>query len=669
MGNKFNRVRATLPLFLSRRKKTAAADRQWGNRAFSLPCLCLILALCLFPVFGITARANDYKDTARDNLQIYIKGLIEANHTDTQLTKRLQELLSAAEQQIKDAGGNDQVDHVVDNTKTIADSYLTGGQTKTASFLALYNTYSTPSAKYGETVMIALPLVNYADSPIYDVVVRAEISNKVSEWPFVPDSAGQVQTVRAFPAYVNNTGQNAMDMTATRQDIGFIFTVRDDVKTGFYPLKFSFVYTRNGTEETGELTTYIRITGKSENGNLDEEDEPKSQPRIIVTGFETTPQDVRAGTDFNVTIHIQNTSKDQTVTNVLFNMEAVVEGNDKTDTYAAFLPTSGSSSIYVDSIGPKQTCDLNIELNAKADLAQKPYVLDVNMTYDCRDQMNLQDKASVSIPIWQDSRCETGEPEIVPPDITVGDQTNITFGVYNTGKTTLYNTWVRFKAPSVTGGDTFLGNLSPGATGNVDAMLTGVAATQDDGTITAEVSFENEKGEIQTVEKKLILTVSEAFDESGWDMESGVYSRGDFMEEEMPAEEDPNMGLIIALSVVGGIVLLVVVIVLFRKHKEHRRKLKEAKELEAEIDAYEEAEKALSVMEKTESSMNPKSAARPGMSEDEGMAQDSYRAPETEYAEQTGYHAPETEYTDRTGYRVPETEHMNQTGYRAAKTE
>ena len=53
----------------------------------------------------------------------------------------------------------------------------------------------------------------------------------------------------------------------------------------------------------------------------------------------------------------------------------------------------------------------------------------------------------------------------------VGEQSNVMFQIYNTGKTTLYNVQVKFEADSVEGGDTFIGNLAPDATGNVDAMV------------------------------------------------------------------------------------------------------------------------------------------------------------------------------------------------------
>lgn len=103
----------------------------------------------------------------------------------------------------------------------------------------------------------------------------------------------------------------------------------------------------------------------------------------------------------------------------------------------------------MDRIGANTAADIEIEMTAKADLAQKPYVLDVNMKYDAGTMFDLTDKASVSIPISQESRFDTSIPEVVPADITVGSQSNVMFSIYNTGKTTLYNVQVKFKADSI----------------------------------------------------------------------------------------------------------------------------------------------------------------------------------------------------------------------------
>ena len=101
----------------------------------------------------------------------------------------------------------------------------------TSEFLKLADNYQTQTVQYGQSVIIALPVVNYSKSPLKDVVVTAKISNLVSEWPFVPNVAGATQTIRNFPAYDRDK-----DIHAVRQDIGFNFVVREDVKTGYYPI-------------------------------------------------------------------------------------------------------------------------------------------------------------------------------------------------------------------------------------------------------------------------------------------------------------------------------------------------------------------------------------------------------------------------------------------------
>ncbi len=306
----------------------------------------------------------------------------------------------------------------------------------------------------------------------------------------------------------------------------------------------------------------------------------------MVTGFETNPANVYAGDTFTLTIHVQNTAKDIAVTNVLFDMQAAQEGEDKTNTYSAFLPTSGSSSVYMDKIGADTAADIVIEMTAKADLAQKPYVLDVNMKYDASTMFDLTDKASVSIPILQESRFDTSIPEVVPSDIEVGSQSNVMFSIYNTGKTTLYNVQVKFLADSIEAASAFVGNLQSGNTGNVDVMLTGASATMDDGTIVMEISYEDEAGKVTTQEKTITLFVNEVFMD---DMMMG----GDMMGDDMMMEEEqgPKKGLIIgivAASVAAAAVVLIVFLKLRKKKKAAQALEQEIADLEKELDQEED---------------------------------------------------------------------------------
>lgn len=287
----------------------------------------------------------------------------------------------------------------------------------------------------------------------------------------------------------------------------------------------------------------------------------ESKPRIIVTGFETNPKEIYAGDTFMVTIHVKNTSKEKAVNNVLFDMQAVESGTEANTTYAVFLPTSGSSSVYTDSIGPGSEFDINIEMTAKTDLTQKPYVITVKMKYDSGKDVDLTDEAKVSVPVLQEAKYDTSDIEAMPASISIGSQSNVMFSIYNTGKTTFYNLQVKYEGDSIEGGDTFLGTLKPGETGSVDSMITAVAPSTGDGTIKAKISFENESGELVSFERNFALDVYEE-----------VYMDPS-MPEDIPVDNQGgvNIGLIIGIAAAVVVAAVIIVIVTVRKRKRKRR--------------------------------------------------------------------------------------------------
>lgn len=439
----------------------------------------------------------------------------------------------------------------VNSTKSSMESTAVATVSMTTSeFLQVGDNWATPTVSYGQQIAIVLPVINFGTEELNDLIIEPKMSNIVSEWPFEPDMTSYLQTEPYIPG--NQTKEEAMN---NRREFTFYFTAREDVMSGYYPLKFSVWYTKSGIrcEEPAELTVYVKTIGQPGSGTIGGSGQETSgaRPRIVVTGFETNPAEVYAGDTFTLTIHVKNTAKDAQVTNVLFDMQAAAEGEDKTNTYSAFLPTSGASSVYMDKIAPDTSADIVIEMTAKAGLAQKPYVLEVNMKYDAGTSFDLTDTASVSIPVLQESRFDTSIPEIVPADITVGSQSNVMFSIYNTGKTTLYNVQAKFHADSIDEASAFVGNLQSGATGNVDVMLTGIAPTMDDGTVTMEISYENEAGEVTTTEKTFTLFVTEEIYDDGMMPGDDMMMGEDMMGEE---GKKPKTGLII--SIIAAVVVV-----------------------------------------------------------------------------------------------------------------
>ena len=454
----------------------------------------------------------------------------------------------------------------------------------TSEFLQVGDNWSTPTVSYGQSVSIVLPIINFGTEELNDLIIEPATSTIVTECPFVSDKTGYLHTEPYIPG--NKTYEAAMQ---NRREFTFHFTAREDVMSGYYPLKFRVWYTKSGIrcEEPAEVTVYVRTVGRPGSGTIGGSGEESSgaKPRIIVTGFETTPSQVFAGDTFTLNIHVKNTSKELAVTNLLFDLQAAVEGEDKTNTYVAFLPTSGSSSIYMDKISPDTDAVIEIEMTAKADLAQKPYVLDVNMKYDAGSMFDLTDTASVSIPINQESRFDISTPEVVPTDITVGSQSNVMFSIYNTGKTTLYNVQVKMYADSVEETTAFVGNLNSGATGNVDVMVTGAAATMDDGTVNVDISYEDNAGNVTTEEKEITLFVNEPMMDDMMMGDDGMMG-GDMMMDDGEGG-NPKTGLIVG-SVSGAVVLAGVGLGVFLKlRKKKKAALLEAQELaglEKELD-------------------------------------------------------------------------------------
>lgn len=385
--------------------------------------------------------------------------------------------------------------------------------------ISLLDNWTTPVATHGQTVSIVLPLVNLGYDNLTNIIITPEVGTSTDDFPFEIEKTSYNTYVNDLPG--SSSGLGIMDR---RREVTYTLKTRDDVTSGYQKLTFDITYTlSSGETETTTIDAFIETIGKT--GATSEDGSKVSTPRLIVSGFTTTPETVKAGDTFTLTLHITNTSKATAVSNLTFDLQAPVTGTNETSESAAFLPVSGSSIIFVDSIAAGATKDISIDLDSRADLSQKPYVLTVNMEYEDSALNAYTADASVSIPIKQEAKFDIGSVDVMPSSIAIGSESNIMFNINNTGKTTLYNVNVTFKSDSITGGETFLGNIEIGATSSVDAMVTGEAVTADDGKVKAIVSYEDESGNVNTQEKEFELFVTEEImDDFGMN--------GDMMEDE-----------------------------------------------------------------------------------------------------------------------------------------
>ena len=283
-----------------------------------------------------------------------------------------------------------------------------------------------------------------------------------------------------------------------------------------------------------------------------------STPRVMLTNFATNPPEVQAGSTFGLAFALQNMSSRTGVAN----LKVTVVAPD-----AAFLPVGGASSVYIPSIGAGQTATRQLEFRALPTLEERPYQLTLRIEYeDASNNAALTAEETIAVVVRQRARAETGAMQVLPSQVSVGQDANISFTVQNQGKVRLFNTRVRVKdGQAVTGNEIFVGNVEPGASANVDLMVHAEQATTHP--IILEISYEDSAGVATTIEREVTLEIIDLETEQT-------------MEPEPQPEEGGGLGivplLLLGLLVIGGIVAAYVV--------RERRRARREEELAADLE-------------------------------------------------------------------------------------
>lgn len=305
-----------------------------------------------------------------------------------------------------------------------------------------------------------------------------------------------------------------------------------------------------------------------------------SVPRVIVTGFATDPGEVKAGANFKLIVHLKNTSKQTAVSNMLFDFQAPASGTDAAAEAPAFLPVSGSSSVYLESIPANGTKDISIDLNARADLVQKPYSIAMTMKYEDKNAVQYDGSSSLAIPVRQEARYEFSKIQISPETVAVGEEANISCNLYNLGRVKMYNVKVRFESNAIQGQEQFIGNLESGATGMIDGIVTAVSASSDENNCKMILTYEDDAGNETTVEQPFTMLVTPAEEMSGMEM------MGEIPEETTGSSLQGILAVIIVI-----IVIVVIAAVVIVKQRKKKRMAEEEEELIDEVERSAEDER------------------------------------------------------------------------------
>ena len=431
-------------------------------------------------------------------------------------------------------------------TKTAADPTEKDETGTEPVAFALGENQSTPQGIYGEVMNFDINLRNTGYRTAYDVRVEMELSANVKEFPFEINDGN-------YDRWMNNVAANET------VQVPYSMAIQEGAESGYYPIKYTIRYREeeNGSfAEPIEDIMYVRIIGKQTEDQLsaDAGENERTKARIIVDSFETEPATVFAGQDFILRVKMKNASDRISASNILFTLEPESVSNSP-----VFTTVNGSNSAVVNNLAPGASAVLEMHYSSSPSAEQRSYTITITEQYDSPEFKNAKETVKFAVPIKQEARLNTGNIEVMPNSIQVGGESNIMFDINNTGKVTLYNVTAIFEDDSIQKSENYIGNIKPGESGNVDAMIYGIAPTMDDGMITVKITYEDENGTVSSVDKELQLFVSEPMP-----MEDPFMD--DFMIMDEPVPEPTPMDKLkqhalpigaAAVAVLGGIVFFI----------------------------------------------------------------------------------------------------------------
>lgn len=455
----------------------------------------------------------------------------------------------------------------------------------------------------GDTISVEIPLINVGSGYAFDVSATLKIDNNDDIFPFkVEKTVYNASLTNKFFSISELIEKDSFTNIATASrslDFGNL-KIKDDLVSGYYRVNFEIIFSdENGFGKTAERYFFVRISnpdlpdvnmqepdndpnnsfdpgsfsqGGYVSGVSSSEEENKSIPRVMSTGFTTDPENILGGTEFTAKIKLKNTSKTSDVKNIRVTLSSMGENA------AVFMPVSGASTMYIEKIEKDTEIEKEVKLKTNAAIEQKAYPLELKFEYEDAKGNPYTAEESISIMVYQELRFDLSKIEIMPDTLEVGDDANIMFSVFNKGKATLYNLTIVIPEGALEKNEIFIGNLESGNSKDVDFMVKAMQATFDN-EIPFQITFEDAVGKVTKIDKSFELYINEG----GSYMEE--FPGEEFPGGEFPMGDNPNMmgeemtkfpwwGW--AAIGAGGLIILGIIVKIIR--------IRKAKKEQAEID-------------------------------------------------------------------------------------
>ena len=452
----------------------------------------------------------------------------------------------------------------------------------------------TQSGQYGQAMNLQFGLVNRGFDPADIISVTPVVAGDAEAWPFEIERTDYSMAVgrTLFPlppgAQMGDQGTGTLVLC----DFGQV-TVRSKIKSGYKELKFRVKYKYGNQEIKDEdFSIFVDIAGDptSDSEGRDKDTGPTSKPRLLCQGYETNPAKVKGGEKFHLTVHLHNTSSLTAIQNIQVTLSSDQVGENGS---VPFLTENGAASLFIPYIEAEGDYDLEVDMVSSSQVPQRNYNLKLDMEYEDLKATPIQAREAISIPLHQEARVDHGKIEIMPEQVSVGQEANLSCPIFNKGKTTLYNLSVLVpEGQGISGAEAYLGNVNSGESKTLDMMIKAEENFSPDQPRKLLLRFEDENG--APTEKEIEFPLTVMADEPG-EMPPGMEGMGALPTDINGNPLDPSMagemngtasGLLSLMPLWAWIILAVCFIILLIMSISSIRRKRRKKRMAMEDEAY-----------------------------------------------------------------------------------
>lgn len=393
------------------------------------------------------------------------------------------------------------------------------------------------------------PLVKNGMASVILPVYTAEECG-ITELTAVPDLGDTASAPFIFRNYqktyqVTNEKINGTEEEKTVFLIRFDLELNNERYNGVYPVGIQINYHVRGQELSQTFTIYVQITDgkdrkeesdkekeleneKQQNGaqteenvpvnqenagsvvvpETPEEEEPTSDPKVIIYQCIGMPEQILSGSELEFTAVLKNTNKIKYVQNITVAVTCEAEG----------ITLKNSSNVfYFEKLGTEETLEIPLQFHIDEKTAAGKYPVLFELSYDNPDASPLTASGKIELLISQkiDMALEVGN---FASEVNAGDSMKIPIQAMNLGRGKIYNVRCSLDVRGLNASKSlFLGNLDGGtaSSGELDVfvgMIDENAESVDKryGKTSGNIilTYEDENGGEQTQSREIMVTIN-----------------------------------------------------------------------------------------------------------------------------------------------------------------